>query len=177
MRKLSDLRKHELIKLVNALKSQGEENASLIDAFLAGGKSEPVLKRYMKMIDKALDCDVLTNLDYDLEKMKRHVRSFLNASSDDLSKTKLLVYAVQKGNRLTLDLGDLDEEYYTDMLELFEEAVKSVSQLKKSGHEVFDLVEKLRNIVVSTKDVGWGYHDDLADTYYKSFGLFEKDKE
>lgn len=73
MRRLIDLKKHELIKLVNALKSQSEENKSFIGAFLAGEKSEPVLKRYMQMIDRALDYDQLTDLDFDLEKMKRHV--------------------------------------------------------------------------------------------------------
>lgn len=55
MPKLNDLKKHELIRLVNALKSQNEENGSFVEAFLASGKSEPVLKRYVKMIDKALD--------------------------------------------------------------------------------------------------------------------------
>jgi hypothetical protein len=175
MRTLSDLRKHELIKLVNVLKSQSEENGSFVEAFLAGGKSEPVLKRYMKMIDKALDYDQLTDLDFDLEKMKRHVKSFLKASNDDLMKAKLLVYAVKRGNQLTLDLGDLDEEYYDEMLELFQQAIKSTAQLKRKGLDISELVETLRKVVASTKDVGWGYHDDMADMYYKSFGPFERE--
>jgi len=175
MRKLSDLKKHELIKLVNALKSQSEENGSFVEAFLAGEKSEPVLKRYMQMIDRALDYDPLTSLDYDLEKMKRHVRSFQKASIDDFMKAKLLVYAVKKGNQLTLDLGDLEEEYYNEMLELFEQAVKAAAQLKVKSQDVFDLIEVLRQIVISTDGTGYGYHDDLADTYYKSFGPFEKE--
>lgn len=106
MRNLSDLKKSELIKLVNAFKSQSEETRTFVEAFLAGGKSESVLKRYMQMIDKALDVDPLTHQDYDLEKMKRHVKSFISASEDDFMKAKLLVYAVEKGNRLTLDWGD-----------------------------------------------------------------------
>jgi hypothetical protein len=175
MCKLSGMKKHELIKLVNALKLQSTENKSLVDAFLAGNKSEPDLKRYMRMIDRALDYDPLTGLDFDLEKMERHVRSFMKASNDDMMKEKLLVHAVEKGNKLTLDLGDLDEEYYDEMIVLFKQALKMAAQLKKKGRDISQCIETLRKVVASTEDVGYGYHDDLADIFLKSFGSFEKE--
>ncbi|MCK5149168.1 hypothetical protein KAR48_20605 [bacterium] len=170
MQKISDMKKNELIKLVNALKSQGEENRAFIEAFLSRGKFQPNIKRYMQMIDRALDLDPLTNLDYDLEKMKRHIKSFHRASDDVIMKAKLLVYALEKGNQLILDWGDLGEEYYEEMFEIFQQAVKSVAQLKHAGSDGSVLVEALRRIVISTDGTGYGYHDDMADTYFEYFG-------
>lgn len=60
------------------------------------------------------------------------------------------------------------------MIELFRQALKSVAQLKNKGQDGSELVETLRRIVVSTDGIGYGYHDDLADMYYESFGPYEE---
>ncbi len=52
---------------------------------------------------------------------------------------------------------------------LFEQKI-NLLLMEQQGEPIASYVEELEEIVDSTSDIGWGYHDALGDMFYKVFG-------
>ena len=174
MKKISDLHRNELIKLLNGLKSLSEDNYAFIEAFLNRAKSQPSLKRYKQMIDRALEFDELQRCDYDLDKMHRHLVSFLKASTDKHARAELLVYAVEAGCSLTINWGDMGEYYYDFMFDLFKEMLQTIEILPDKEERKSVLIERIKKLIFKLEDVGYGFQDDVGDAFYEYFGRYDE---
>ena len=42
--------------------------------------------------------------------------------------------------------------------------------MEQQGEPIVSYVEELEDIVDSTADIGWGYHDALGDMFHEAFG-------
>ena len=171
MQKINDLPKNRLVKLVSRLKKISLENEAYILAFLQPKALQENIERYKKMIYNSLMFDPIDlEDDYDMEKAEQHARNYFAASKDKLGEAELWLYLVEKGNEITLDYGDIDEGYYDTMCEWFETAVRKIVSLKETGEKVDEFIERARIIYKSTENIGWGYHDFIADVFSEHFG-------
>ena len=75
---------------------------------------------------------------------------------------------VEVGNAITIDLGDIDEAYYSDMERLYEQACLIVGELP-DGHEKGNLTARLCRVKRDTSQIGWGYGDEISDIYQRCF--------
>jgi hypothetical protein len=173
MKKISDLHRNELMKLLNGLKLLSQENKAYIEAFLNQARSEPSMRRYKQMISRSLEFDELCVSDYNLDKMRHHLKSFFKASTNKLARAELMVYAVEAGCRLTIEWGDMGEYFYDFMYDLFKEMLQTIAVLpdKEDGKSV--LIERIKKLIFKLEDVGYGFQDDIGDAFYEYFGRYD----
>jgi len=115
----------------------------------------------------ALNPDAVGKDDYDLVMARRTIREFSQATSDAEAFADLMIYAVECGNRFTLDCGDIDEAFYDGLLEIYAAATKKVLQLPTGVRSIYR--KRLEKIMESSDGIGWGYHDGLCDHFDKAF--------
>jgi hypothetical protein len=122
---------------------------------------------FKKRLRAALNPDAVGKDDYDLVMARRTIREFSQASSAPEAIADLMIYAVECGNRFTLDCGDIDEVFYDGLIDIYAAAIKKVLQLPKNARSSFR--KRLEKIMRSSDGIGWGYHDSLCDHFDKAF--------
>jgi hypothetical protein len=71
----------------------------------------------------------------------------------------MMLYYVEKGIQGTNAYGDIDEAFYNSVESVFEQALKAI--LKTHNPEMY--LPRLRALVTATRNIGWGFHDNLSD--------------
>ncbi len=150
--------KKELIRLIIEFAKLKKDNMEWLEIeFQRPGGLPELIEYYKKKISRALDLNDLTTA-------RKAIADFKKASPDRESLIDLMIYYVEQGTEITLDCGDMYEEFYTRLENVYIDAIKL---LKEWGD--IKLIEKFRprmeTLVNKTEDVGWGYHDVLWDWY------------
>jgi len=159
-RSLSTLTEKELRNLISTLCSANSENALLVKLYL---NDNSVLDSFEKKIEKALNPDR-----FSFREAKHYLSAIKKFCTDPQSVAELFVFAAETGNDITMEYGDIDENYYCSMENLFEASCKLVKNLPLN-EDRDDLQERLHDLVEITSGIGWGYHDTLGDIYFESF--------
>ena len=157
-RSLSTLTEKDLRNLISTLCSATSENALLVKLYL---NDKSVLDSFEKKIEKALDPDR-----FSFGEAKHYLSAMKKFCTDQQAVAELFVFATETGNDITMEYGDIDENYYCSMENLFEASCKLVKDLPQNdGRD--DLQERLHDLVEITSGIGWGYHDTLGDIYFE----------
>jgi len=122
---------------------------------------------FKKRLRAALNPDAVGKDDYDLVMARRTIREFSQATSDAEAIVDLMIYAVECGNRFTINCGDIDEDFYDGLIEIYAAAIKIVLQLPKDARSTYR--RRLEKIMESSDGIGWGYHDDLGNLFSRAF--------
>lgn len=122
---------------------------------------------FKKRLRAALNPDVVGKDDYDMAMARRTIREFSKASSDPEAIADLMIYAVECGNQFTLDCGDIDEDFYDGLIDIYAAAIKKVLKLPKNVRDNYR--NRLEKIMQSSDGIGWGYHDGLCEHFDKAF--------
>ena len=150
--------KKELIRLIIESAKLNKDNMEWLEIELQKPDELPELLKYYKMkISKALDSN-------DLTAAKKDITDFKKASPDREKLIDLMIYYVEQGTEITLDCGDMYEDFYTKLENIYIDAIKLLNEWGDTK-----LIDKFRSrmetLVDKTEDVGWGYHDVLCDWY------------
>jgi len=160
IRNLSTLTEKELRNLISTLCGANSENALLVKLYL---NDNLVLDSFEKKIEKALKPDR-----FSFREAKHYLSAVKKFCTDPQSVAKLFVFAAETGNDITMEYGDIDENYYSAMENLFEAGCKLVKDLPlNAGRD--NLQKRLHDLVEITSGIGWGYHDTLGDIYFENF--------
>jgi len=165
-RSIKDIENSNLIELVKDLYELSDENKNFLHArFLDGTASS---KKYREIILNSLYLDVLDDNDnFDFEKADSAIAAYEKATNNNEGVADLMIYYVERGNKFTLDYGDINEAFYHTLIEMYERAVKTVCKLPKNKQEPFR--KRLKKVMKSADGIGWGYYDDLCHFYYEKF--------
>jgi hypothetical protein len=165
-RSIKDFESSNLIELVKDLYDLSDENKNFLYArFLAKSAS---LGKYKKIISDSLYPDIFDEEDdFNFEKANKTIEAYAKATKDNGGAADLMIYYVERGNKFTLDYGDINEAFYDALIEMYEKAVKAVRKLPKNKQETFR--KRLEKIMKSADGIGWGYYDDLCYFYYEAF--------
>ena len=155
----------QLLKLVADLYKFSDENRTFLHTRFNVGEDQ--LGSYKKIIDECLFPDVFSNKPVQVAKAKKAISSYSKALGDDLGQAELMVYFVECGNSFTLDIGDLYQEFYDALNSMYQRAIDKVLSLPEKQQNKFK--QRLKTIMTSSSGIGWGYHDTLADDYYRAF--------
>ncbi len=153
--------KSELLTLIKDLYTLNLNNKTFIEArYQTAGDS---LGIYKKIIEDALYPDVLSNNLIRLSEASKAVSDYNKATKDqDPNGTiELMVFYVKTGNQVTLDYGDMYEEFYTSLISMFQSVVKLLAKADDVTQAKY--AEELGDIVYSARHIGWGYYDDISD--------------
>lgn len=76
-----------------------------------------------------------------------------------------IFFCVETGVQYTNDYGDINEEFYMAFEDLFERAAKLA--VANGLSDVYS--QQAENIVTSTAEIGWGFHDELDRIFIEYF--------
>ena len=100
-----------------------------------------------------------------LKDARKLISDFKKLSPDDESLADAMIYYVECGVRFTNDFGDIDEPFCNSVAGMFRDVGKFVQA--NGLRRLFE--ERAEKIMNDTGDIGWGFHEELADTFYNCF--------
>lgn len=161
--------KKEFIRLVIESAKLNKNNMEWLEIELQKpDELSEVIKYYKMKISKALDSN-------DFAAANKAIKDFKKAPPDRENLIDLMIYYVEQGTEITLDCGDMYEDFYTKLENVYIDAIKLLN-----GWGDKKLIEKFRprmeTLVNITEDVGWGYHDVLW-AWYDELGTSEKEED
>ncbi len=92
---------------------------------------------------------------------RKAVADFKKVARSTQNIADLMVTYVEAGVACTLEFGDIDEPFYNSMESMYETALKHV--IKEALFSEFK--DRLKLIVLNTRGMGWGFHDQLSDLF------------
>ena len=93
---------------------------------------------------------------------KKAITEFKKICNDKLLIAELMVSYVENGVNYTACYGDIYEQFYLGMESMYERTLKFIID---NNLEV-TFKGRCLKIVNDTTDMGWGFHDQLCETYY-----------
>jgi hypothetical protein len=161
---LARLDQRGLLELISDMYHLSKDNKDFLHARFSIG--DDILAPYKKIIEKCMHPDIM-NEPVRIHRAKRAISDYSKAIHDAKGEAELLTYFVECGNKFTLDYGDIDEDFYDSLLEVYGQAIKKVLTLP--DNEQGNFRKRLKKIMLSSSGIGWGYHDGLCDEYYGAF--------
>ena len=103
-------------------------------------------------------------VDYSVVKCKKIFSDFEKMKADPVDVADLMLFYVEIGCRFTLAYGDIDEPFYASFARYFDKTRKYI----RANNLMSVYRNRAKKIVDSVyDDVGWGFPDELLDSYNK----------
>ena len=164
---LQELKKHistknkkeliaELIELYKKFKDVKNHYTSQLST---KGRGE-VVKKYKKMISNEMFSQIEDYGIIDLSGAIKVLEKFLNVSESPHDRVDITLYYIEQGVELANNYGELYEEFYENIEEVYEEALKLITSNELQN----DFRERCREIVLNAPH-GWGFYDQLSDLF------------
>ena len=128
---------------------------------------EDPLSPYKLIIQNAIHPYLEDNESLDIERANDAISQYSKAVDNPSGEADLRIFYVECGNNFTLSYGDIDEDFYDSLLEMYDYAIETVLELPVKEQNAFKT--RLYEIMKSASGIGWGYYDGLCDLYYKAF--------
>lgn len=162
---IANFERPALISLISDLYAYSTPNKNFLHARFSLGSD--ALKPYKKIIEDALFPDVMANDPVEIATAKKAISDYSKAVGDPKGMLELMVFFVECGASFSLDVGYGDEYYFASLERMYEKAIKLLLTLDDAT--IDDFYDRLEDLVTSTKDIGWGFHDTLVDIFYEAF--------
>lgn len=78
----------------------------------------------------------------------------------------LMVFYVEMGVQFTNAYGDINEAFYNSMESMYQSVLKYIIQYQCQ----YQFQDRCECIVTDTRNIGWGFHDNLSIMYDEAFG-------
>lgn len=103
---------------------------------------------------------------------KKALKTYIKSNGSINGLIDLMLFYVECGTQFTLDYGDIDEGYYETLENTFEELLQL---LKENSISIDSYKNRFYSILYESRDIGWGYADQLQDLIDMYFPHFLKD--
>ena len=152
-----------LVEDIVHLSSRNDAVREYFAAQLGLGPQEDVVAKYKSIVARELSGrgEHLPRLSV----ARKAVLDYKKLSSSPLAVIDLMLYYVECGVRFTNQFGDLYESFYSSVEGMYEQALKLIKQHQL--HSQFK--QRCKQIVHDTRDIGWGFHDQLSLLYEETF--------
>ena len=111
------------------------------------------LESYKRIIQGAIHPYLEDNEVLDIETANEAIKSYSKAVDNPQGKAELMIFYVECGNNFTLSYGDIDENFYDSVLDMYELAIETVQELPIDNQK--DFRERLYEIMESGSGIGW----------------------
>jgi len=163
--KVVKLDQKQLIQIVGDLYRLSKENQEFLNARF--GVLDDPLAPFKKSIEESMYPDIYRDKPIQISKAKAAIRRYSKAVGDISGEAELKTFFVECGNRFTVEYGDIDEGFYNALNLMYKEAIDKILILPVEQRD--DFRERLEEIMESSRNIGWGYHDELREDYYNAF--------
>ena len=131
--------------------------------------SEDMLKPYKNIIRKALYPSI--NNSISLSTGKGAITAYKNTTNCREGILELMMFYIECGNKLTVDFGDIDEQFYYSLERMFQKVVDTI----KNNQELIDIyLPRLKRVVKSAEGIGWGYYDTIEESLKGAFPDYDR---
>ena len=163
---IKQLSKDQLIDLLRDLYRLSPENKDFFHTRFSTVEADP-LPRYKKIIQHAIHPYLEDDESLEIEKANDAINRYVKAVDNPVGEAELRIFYVECGNNFTLSYGDIDEDFYDALLDMYKYAIETVLETSPDKQKEFQ--ERLKAIMDSASHIGWGYGDSLGDFYYEAF--------
>ncbi len=111
--------------------------------------------------------NVMTNEPIRIKRAKQAIQDFKKANGNPKDVIDLMLFFVERGSQFTSDLGDIDEDFYCALENMYAKAIDTILSLPEK--DILSFKDRLEDILDSTSGIGWGYHEELTHIYYEKF--------
>ena len=146
-----------LLGLIQDLYAAHKDNQTFLHARFGLGKD--ILQPYKETLGRCLWPDVLRNQNTSVVKAKQAISSFKRAVGDPAGLAELMVFYCECAAGFCNDVGYQDEAYFAALVRMFEQALKTISQLSASDRD--PLIIRLDRARVISHNFGYGVGDDM----------------
>jgi hypothetical protein len=154
----------ELVKLIRDLYALRQENKDFVNArFLT---SEETKQPYEALISASF-YPISAMSKTRLTRGQKAINDYKKATNDLLGTLDLMVYYVECGTQLAVDIGDIAKWYYGSLMSMFDKVLET---LRHSDQTTIDhFLPRLEAIVNRAEGIGWGYYDNLCEAMAETF--------
>lgn len=163
--KVGGLDQKQLIQIVGDLYRLSKENQEFLNARF--GVLDDPLAPFKKSIEESMYPDIYSDKPIQISKAKGAIRRYSKAVGDLIGEAELKTFFVECGNQFTVEYGDMDEGFYNALNLMYKEAIDKILSLPVEQR--YEFRERLEEIMESSRNIGWGYHDALREDYYAAF--------
>lgn len=166
--KLEKSQHRDLITLIGELYKLNRDNQRFIAAKWLP-TSDAAIQSYKHLVRQYISPEIRRGSErIEKAKARKAINDYWKATKDIYGKIDLMLYFVECGTQFTITYGDIDEPFYNSLSSMFTQAIQEIKKL--SEDETYEnFVYRLRKIIHEAKDIGWGYGDELRDTFEMVF--------
>ncbi len=162
-KKLKGMEQAELIELISSLyKADGMVKEILNSRFAGEGYQAEVLEAYKKKLKNEFFPKSMRKMP-SLKAAKSYVSDFKKIGPVDMVMD-LTLYYVECGTEFTNAFGDMDAQFYQDMVRMFEEFAHQLN-VKGTKEHYETLKKRIRKLVHVASGIGWGYSEAIYEIY------------
>ena len=162
---IKQFEKNHLVDLLRDVYRLSPENKDFFHTRFS--TNDDPLPRYKKIIQDAIHPYLEDHETLEIEKANDAINRYSKAVDNPIGEAELRIFYVECGNNFTLSYGDIDEDFYDALLDMYEYAIETVLETPKEEQKAFQ--KRLKAIMDSASHIGWGYGDGLGDLYYEVF--------
>lgn len=167
--KLTDLKKQlntmdkaDLIALICRLYKDSKQSQSMIDIELCGNAAEEhLVVECQKQIRAAFFGKNLS-----LKAARKVIGDFKKVSRNQENVAELMLTYVECGVEFTNMYGDVDEAFYSSIESVFMDYVTLLNSMAHDGCYKKHAA-RLAKVCYNASDIGWGFSEEIAATYYE----------
>jgi len=157
--KLADFDRAALLGLLQDLYAANKDNKTFLHTRLSLG--EDVLTPYKITIDRWLWPDVFKHQIASVAKAKKAIADYKKAIGQAEGLAELMVFYCEQASGFSNDIGLQDEGYFDALVLMFEQALKTISNLSEGQRQ--PLWERLRVVHRICQNFGYGVSDVMGD--------------
>jgi hypothetical protein len=161
---LSPLSKNELETLIVELFKRNAFNKDLLETKIKPENEQTINQKYRKVIkDEFFPDRGEPKLRYSL--LRKAINDYKKISKKPDLLADLMLYYVENGVEFTNEYGDIDEDFYLKIENMFSNALDYI--FKHNMEKKFE--ERCLKITKNSEDIGWGFSDSMADLFYDHY--------
>lgn len=157
-KELKKLDKDKLIELVADLYKKNKSVKEFFDFYIEPNERE-LINKYRERVFNAFYPK--RGLGYNLKEGKAAISDFKKMGPSSELLASLMLYYVETGVEFTNEFGDINEAFYSSL----EKTYLSALTLMRKENLLDTFAERTLKVVNDTSEIGWGFHDYLADVY------------
>ena len=159
---LRQMEKDDLILLICKIYKGSPTGRDMLDVEFGGNQAEELMVNECKRkIAKVFEARTLS-----LRTAKKVISDFKKVCHNKENLAELMLYYVECGVEFTNTYGDIDDPFYHSIATVFSNFVKEINQFPDDSYYVKNK-KRIDAIYIDSKDIGWGFGDEIDDIYHE----------
>lgn len=161
-KELSKFDKNQLINIISDLYKKNKSVKEFFDFYVNPNEKE-LFEKYRDKVFEAFYPKRGYNVK--LKDGKKAMSDFKKLGPSTGLIADLMLFYVETGVKFTNDFGDIDENFYSSLGKTYVQALA----LMQKENLLDKFADRASKVIKDTDDIGWGFHDYLADVYFNFY--------